>query len=152
MSTKPSATIVYITPESSPPMSTSRKNAISQSLFCKGPEVRLDDRRIRADARGRSIRDLLSVVEDDDVIGQIHHDAEVVLDEDERRAESLSGVDHEAAHVPLLVDGHACHRLVEEEELRVSGESSGELDPLLQPVGEATHDIGPVLRDLQQRE
>src|SRR5580700_6226447 len=128
MSTKPRATIVYITPESSPPTSTSRKNAISQSLFCKGPEVRLDDRRIRADARGRSVRYLLSVVQDDDVIGQIHDDAEVVLDQDERRTQSLACVDHETAHVPLLVDGHAGHRLVEEEELRVRREGSGELD------------------------
>ena len=41
----------------------------------------------RADFVGRAVGDLAAVVEHGDVVGQVHHHADVVLDEDDRRAE-----------------------------------------------------------------
>ena len=43
------------------------------------------------------------------------------------------------AHVLLLLDVHAGHRLVEQQDRRFGGERAAELDALLQPVGQARH-------------
>jgi len=44
-----------------------------------------------------------------------------VLDERDRRAELAVDVEDEAAHVLLLLDVHAGHRLVEQQELGLGG-------------------------------
>jgi hypothetical protein len=44
-------------------------------------------------------------------------------------------VDDEAAHVLLLLEVHAGHRLVEQQQARLHGQRAAELDPLLQAVG-----------------
>ncbi len=45
-------------------------------------------------------------------------------------------VEDEAAHVLLLLEVHAGHRLVEQQQLRLHGERAAELDALLQAVGQ----------------
>ena len=48
---------------------------------------------LRRTSSGRAVGDLAAVVEHDHVVGQIHHHADVVLDEHHRRAELAVGVD-----------------------------------------------------------
>ena len=49
-------------------------------------EIGGDHLRIGSDARGIAIGDLAAIVEDDDVVGDLHDDAHVVLDEQDRDA------------------------------------------------------------------
>src|SRR5690242_6032946 len=102
-----------MTPDSNPPSRTSMKNtnglprtapagapprpggggerlraAVRRSSVHRS-EVGADDVAIRADLLGRAVADLLAVVEDDDAVGDVHYDAHVVLDQDDRRAELL---------------------------------------------------------------
>ena len=49
---------------------------------------------------------------------------------------SVVDVEDEAAHVLLLLDVHAGHRLVEQQQRRLGGERARELDALLQAVGQ----------------
>src|SRR5436189_1555337 len=101
------------------------------------PEVGVEDGRVLADLGGRAVGDLAPVVEDHDAVRDVHDHAHVVLDERDRRAELRVDVEDEAAHVFLLLDVHAGHRLVEQEELGLGGERAPELHALLQPVGQS---------------
>src|SRR5438445_2043385 len=150
MSTKPSATSEYMSPAKTPPMSTSAKNAGEPTMSLNGamaipkrssvmahPEVGVEDGRVLADLGGRAVGDLAPVVEDHDAVRDVHDHAHVVLDERDRRAELRVDVEDEAAHDFLLLDVHAGHRLVEQEELGLGGERAPELHALLQPVGQS---------------
>ena len=79
---------------------------------------------------------LLAVVEHHDAVGDVHHHAHVVLDQHDGGAELVVDVEDEAAHVLLLLDVHAGHRLVEQQQLGLRGERAAELDALLQAVGQ----------------
>ena len=59
-----------------------------------------------------------------------------MLDQRDRRAELVVDVEDEAAHVLLLLDIHAGHRLVEQQQFRLHRQSARQFDPLLQPIGE----------------
>ena len=160
ISTKPSATSEYMTPLNSPPISTStqelrvvrhvgergdedrREQAPSVATVALGlasialAEIGGDDVGVGADLVGRAVGDLAAVVEHDDAVGDVHHHAHVVLDQRDRRAELVVDVEDEAAHVLLLLDIHAGHRLVEQQQLRLHRQRAAELDPLLQPIGQ----------------
>ena len=62
----------------------------------------------------------------------------------------LVGLEDEAGHVLLLLDVHAGHRLVEEQEVGLGGQRPGELDPLLQAVGQLAHRCPADVLDLQE--
>src|ERR1043165_8134186 len=109
MRTKPSATSEYITPASSPPASTSRKKLMSDS------QIGVDHLLVLLDLGRYAVGDLAAVVEHHHAVGDVHHHAHVVLDQDERGAEVVVDVEDEAAHVLLFLVVHARHRLVEEQ-------------------------------------
>ena len=141
MSTKPIATSEYMTPDSSPPTSTSMKNETSKSptgsalrVSMRHAEIGVDDGLIGLHLRGRPFCDLASVIEDRDAVGQAHHEADVVLDEDDRRAETTTNRADELRHLRLVLHGHAGERLVEEEEVRLGDCSAREFDALLNAV------------------
>jgi len=69
-------------------------------------------------------------------VGDIHDDAHVVLDEDDRDAALLVHVQDVACHVLLLVLVHAAHRLIEQQHPGLQSERASELDTLAQAVGE----------------
>src|SRR5690606_33916921 len=58
-----------------------------------------------------------------------------MLDDEQREAKLLLGVQDEADHVLLFFLVHAGHGLVEHQEPRLRAKRAGELDPLLQPEG-----------------
>ena len=140
MRTKPRATSEYMMPASRPPIRTSVKNcqftAGTASRHRRSSQIRLDDLRIVADFFRRCVGDLAAVVEDRHAVGDVHHDRHVVLDQDDRRAELVVDVENETAHVLLLLDAHARHRLVQQKQHGLGGERAGQLYPFLQAVGE----------------
>ena len=87
----------------------------------------------------RAVADLLAVIEHDDAVGDVHHHAHVVLDQHDRRAVVVVDVEDEAAHVLLLLDVHAGHRFVEQQDGRLGGQRAAQFDALLQSVGQARH-------------
>src|SRR5579883_194981 len=102
-------------------------------------EIGVDHRLVAPHLVGRAVGDLAAVVEHDDAVRDVHHHAHVVLDEGDGGAELLVHVEDEAAHILLLLDIHARHRLVEEEEVGLGGERAPELDALLEAVGKPPH-------------
>src|SRR5215467_11882493 len=128
INTKPRATSEYMSPAATPPRSTSTKNAGPVTMSRNGvtsprrisvmaqPEVGIEHGLILADHVGPAVGDLLTVVEHDHAVGDVHDHAHVVLDQRDGRTELAVGVEDETAHVFLLLDVHPSHRLVEEQE------------------------------------
>src|SRR6476620_12513545 len=121
ISTKPSAMSEYSMPAIRPPNSVSRKKPMAWRpvRLVRGAEVGADHIRIGAYFLRRAVADLLAVVEHHHAVGDVHHHAHVVLDQHDRGAELVVDVEDEAAHVLLLLDVHAGHRLVEQQHLRL---------------------------------
>src|SRR4029450_85310 len=150
MRTKPSATSEYMSPAAMPPMSTSARKVGDPAMSRKGatntawrrlsmrhPQVGVDHRLVVPHVVRRPVGDLAPVVQGHHVGGDVHHHAHVVLDEGDGGPELVVHAEDEPAHVLLLLDVHACHGLVEEEEGGLGGERAGQLHPLLQAVGKA---------------
>src|SRR5438552_1946305 len=149
ISTKPSATSEYIRPVNRPPSSTSIRNAGEAAMSrngpmkmpwrisaMAGPEIGIEHGGILAHLLGRPVGDLAAVVEHGHAVGDVHHDAHVVLDQRDRGAELAVDVEDEARHVFLLLDVHAGHRLVEQQQLGLGRERSAQLHALLQAIGQ----------------
>src|SRR2546427_1388371 len=149
MRTKPRATREYMSPAAMPPKSTSARKVGLPAMSAKGatstprtsstmghPEVGVDDGAVGAHGIGNSLGDLAAVVQGHHAVGDVHHHAHVVLDQGDGRAELVVHVEHEAAHVFLLLDVHPGHGLVEEEKLRLGGEGPSQLHALLEPIGQ----------------
>src|SRR5215217_6754647 len=107
----------------------------------KGPSVRdaeigPKNALVALDLGRNAVGDLAAVIENHDPVGQVHDHPHVVLYQRDRRAELMVHVEDEAAHVLLLLQVHARHGLVEEQQLRFHGERTPQLDALLQPVGQ----------------
>src|SRR6187399_2792702 len=83
-----------------------------------------------------SMRDAEIGVEHHDAVGEVHHHAHVMFDQCDRGAVIVVHVEHKARHVFLLLDIHAGHRLVKQQQLRLHGERAPKLHTLLQPVGQ----------------
>src|SRR5574343_1620803 len=138
ISTKPSAISEYSMPAIRPPKRVSRKNPMSVSSVA-GAEVRADHVLVGPHLVGGAVADLLAVVQHHHAVGDVHHHAHVVLDQDDGGAEFLVDVEDEAAHVLFLLDVHAGHRLVEHQHAGLHGQGAAQVDALLQAVGQAAH-------------
>ena len=111
---------------------------------------RVDDLPVASHFLRLSVGDLVAVVEHDDAIGQIHDDADIVLNQRDRRAEFGVHVENEAAHVLLFFEIHAGHRLVEKQKVRLHGERPSQLDALLQAVGQTADRLSADALDLEK--
>src|SRR4051812_17069803 len=127
----------------SPPAATGRLRPGMTEVGAIGPmpsplvrhaEIRVEHALVALHLLRPPVRDLAPVFQHHDPVRQIHHHPHVVLDERDRGAELLVHVEDEAAHVLLLLQVHAGHRLVEGEEGRLHGERAAEFDALLQAV------------------
>src|SRR4029453_17693251 len=147
--TKPSATREYMSPAAIPPIRTSARKVGAVAMSTKGAtktawrmlsmghaQVGVDDGGIPAPLVGRSVGDLSPVVQRDHVVGDVHDHAHVVLDQGDGGAELVVDPEDEPAHVFLLLEIHARHGLVEEEEGRLCGPRPRQLYPLLGTVGQ----------------
>src|SRR5690606_29013883 len=125
-------------PDIRPPITVSRKNPIASSSIA-GAEVGAYHFGVVAHFIGRAVADLLAVVEDHDPIGDIHDHAHVVFDEHDGGAIFVVHVENEAAHVLLLLDVHAGHGLIEQQDARLHGQRPAQVDALLQAVRQTAH-------------
>src|ERR687888_2083232 len=106
-------------------------------------EVRPDDPCVALDLARRPLRDLLARVEHGHPVGYLHHDAHVVLDQDDREPEiddELAQQAHERAGFSLR---HPGGRLIEQQQRGLGRERAGELETPLVAVREvAGHVVG----------
>ena len=66
-----------------------------------------------ADAPRDELGELAAEVEDDDLLGHVHDDAHVVLDQEHRDADLLVHVEHEPRHLLLLLERHATEEIAD---------------------------------------
>src|SRR5438876_9453951 len=92
-------------------------------------EIRLDDRRLVENLLGRALRDLASVVERDDSVGQAAEEADLVVHEAERGAPVVN-LSKDGREIEDLVAPEARCRLVQEQDLRVAHEGHGQAEHL----------------------
>ena len=85
---------------------------------------------------GRAVGDLLAVVEHDDVVGDLHHHAHVVLDEEDRDLVLAADEAEELVEFGRLARVEAGGRLVEAEEQRIGAHGAGDLQPSLGAIGQ----------------
>ncbi|MDT4847350.1 hypothetical protein FQZ97_814020 [compost metagenome] len=99
-------------------------------------QVGVDHRRVATHFGRRSVGDLAAVVDHGHAVRQTQHQADVVLDEQDGGAELVARGAYEMRHLALLGDGHARHRLVQQQQLRRGDQRTRQLDALLQTVGQ----------------
>src|SRR3989454_5629867 len=103
-------------------------------------EIGLNDRVVPDDLRRRALGDLLSVVEDDDPLGEGHHDLHDVLDHAQRQAELAVDPAHQLHRGRRLGGSEPRHGLVEQEQAGLGGERPRDLEPLLVGQGQVRRD------------
>jgi len=79
---------------------------------------------------GRALGDLAAEIENHHAMGNVHHDAHVVLDHHHGHPVFLVEVDDVARHVLLLFMVHAGHRFVEQDQARLDRHRAGQFDAL----------------------
>src|SRR3989454_1140528 len=122
------------------PYRAERPSTSSAALRMSLPQVCGDDGGILADGGVGALRDHAALLQHDHLVGELRHDAHVVLDEHDGPARAaLSDQVDRAADV---LDAHARRRLIEEEQTRVERDREGELERALLPVRELPR--GPV--------
>jgi hypothetical protein len=102
------------------------------------------------DLGGRADGDGDAEVEGQHPVRQVHDHAHVVLDQDHGQRQLLPDVEDEPGHVLGLLDVHARHGLVQQQQLRLHGQGPTELDPLVDAVGQDPDRQLAVALDLQE--
>src|SRR3972149_2463914 len=115
-------------------------------------EVRLNHSRVCLDLLRAPLRDLFAEVQDRDPVGDIHHHAHIVLNQDTRDSPTLRLIDlqYEPGHVLGLLEVQPCHRLIQQNQRGIQGQRPSQLDPLLEPVGQHPDHLIPDVLDLEE--
>ena len=75
-----------------------------------------------------------------DAVGDIHDQADVVLDQHDCGVLEFVDIEDEARHILFLFNVHAGHRLVEQEQGRLERERPPQLNPFAQAVAQGADD------------
>ena len=88
---------------------------------------------------GCAVTNFLAVVQHHDAIGDVHHHAHVVFDQDNGGAKLFVYIQDEARHVLLFFHVHTGHGLIEQQDLGLHRQSATQVNPFLQAVGQLTN-------------
>src|SRR2546425_7908604 len=100
-------------------LSASRRAGMGSVL---ASEVGLDHVRVLLDLGGRALRDLPPEVEHDHAVGDLHHEAHVVLHEEHGHAPLIANAAQDRAEGGHLLVVEAARRLIPEKERGATGE------------------------------
>src|SRR5262247_1772375 len=164
MSTKPSATMAYITPAIKPPTTTSAKKIGDDTMSANGAtstarllssamsrfhqylcirirhtQIRIDHGLIGPHRVWRTIGNLATIVEHHEAVRDIHHDPHIVLNEHAGDTELVPNVEDKPAHVSFLFHVHPGHGFIQQKQHRFRRQRPAQLDAFLQPVGQPPH-------------
>src|SRR5712691_5645811 len=165
MSTKPSATMAYITPAMKPPTTTSAKKIGADTMSANGAtstarllpiaisrfhqyldarirhtQVCIDHGLIGPHYVRRAISNLTTIVEHHEAVRDIHHDPHIMLDEHAGDAELVPNVEDKPTHIGLFFHVHPGHGFIEQEQHRFRRQCPAQLDACLQSVGPPPHE------------
>ena len=104
-------------------------------LFVLDAEVGGDHLGIVAHVLGRAVRDLAAVLQDDHVVGDLHHHRHVVLDEQDRGAVLGADRAQEGLEIRRLARVEAGRRLVQAQHGGLAAHGARDLEPPLGTVG-----------------
>ncbi len=102
------------------------------------------------DVLGRAEGERPAEVHGEDAVGEVHDQAHVVLDQDHREVQLGTDVEDEPGHVLGLLDVHAGHRLVEQQQLGLHRQGAAELDALLDAIRQHPDQLLAVALDLEE--
>ncbi len=103
------------------------------------PEIGLDDVGVGLDLGRSSFRELAPEIERHDVIGDRHDEAHVMLDQQHGHVALVAdAADQVAEHIDFFMI-EAAGGFVEQQDLRIGGERTRELDALLGAEGQSRH-------------
>src|SRR5512144_486008 len=111
-----------------------------RSLSIVLPQVDPDNLRIVLDGAGRVVGDLFAVGEDDDLVGNVHDQGHIVLDDQDGDAEVPDPGD-EPRQVSGLAHVEPGSGLIQKKHRRLARERAGKFDRALLAVGK-THGVG----------
>src|SRR5262249_49793446 len=114
-------------------------------------EERGDHALVAANRRRWALGDLLAMIEDDDLVAELHHERHVVLDHEERPALAAQGPD-DVAELPPNQRMHARQRLIEHQEHGRGDERHRELEQPLLSDRERARGIVAQVREAKTRE
>src|SRR5882757_6217371 len=128
-----------------------RSRASARSGFRRSPEIGLDDVFVAPNFGRRAARDLLTVIEHEDAVRDVHDHMHIVFDKQDCLSQCPQ-VAHDGGHLAHHVMGETGHGLVEEEEVGVGRERPCDLDELLLAIAEILGHAGFVLIESDQAE
>src|SRR6266487_896404 len=115
----------------------------SGSSFIRPAQIGVEDLGVAANGLGRPLGDLLPEVEHGDPVGDPHHHAQVVLDEQDREVTVEGDPADQRRRLLRLARRHPRRRLVEEQQGRLGGEGKADLQVALLPVREVLGELVP---------
>src|ERR1700746_2887019 len=97
-------------------------------------EIGGDDGPVRAEGGGWTLANFLAVVKNNDMVGNAHDDAHVVLDEEKARA-AFPQAEQQFGKLIAFAGVEASGGLVETEQDRVSAHGTGDFQAALRTIG-----------------
>ena len=110
-------------------------------------QVRLDDVGIGAHVSGRSITDAPAVVEHDDMVGNLHDDAHIVLDQQDRCTLGVADVMQQPVECRALLGVQARRRFVEAQQDGIGAHGARDLKAALIAIGQFAGRIVGAIRE-----
>src|SRR5580704_4754155 len=92
------------------------------------------------------------MIEDDDPLANIHHQSHVVIDQQDRNAESIAQLAEGAGQITLFSQVQPRRRLVQEQHARLRGEGTKNLQMTLMAVAQTSGQLEGPLLQLEERE
>src|SRR5262245_1688236 len=113
-------------------------------------EVGLHDARVREDALGRTLGELLPEVQHGHVVGKVRDQLHVVLDPQHGDAHLVLDAEQEARKVLLFLAIHTGRRLVQQEQSGLHGKRPADGHELLEPEAQMDDGLLPIALELQE--
>ncbi len=124
--------------------------SLSSSSMPGWTEIGLEDSFILLHFAGRPVRDLLAMIQDDDALRGGHHDAHIVLDEEERNLSSPMQVSQHPEDLVLLVTAQPRHRLIKKDQSRFRDDRSRDFQEFESSKGQVAGEVLGVVSQTEQ--
>ena len=90
----------------------------------------------------------LTEIEHRDMVGNVHHHAHVVLDQQDGHAALFLQVKNEARHVLCFLAVHPSDGLIKHQNFGAHGQGAGQFNPFLQAIRQRSHALVADVVDL----
>mmetsp|Transcript_833 Transcript_833/g.1141 ORF Transcript_833/g.1141 Transcript_833/m.1141 type:complete len:216 (-) Transcript_833:2320-2967(-) len=98
------------------------------------PQIGVDHILVVAHLVRGAVTDLFAVVHNNHAVGQVHDHTHVMFDQGDGGAELIVHIQDKAGHVLFFLDVHACHRLIQQQQLWLCCQRTCQFDPFLETI------------------